>query len=44
MMRQSSVLQTPGKPFSRELQCHPFSISSNPSRGWFGMDAFFDGG
>ena len=42
--RQSSVLQTPGNPYTRELQCHPFSNSSIPPREWSGMAAFFDGG
>ena len=42
-MRRSLVLQTPGKPFTHELQCHPFSNSSNPSCEWSGMAAFLRG-
>ena len=34
----------PWKAFIHELQCHPFSNSSNPSCEWSGMAAFFDGG
>ena len=44
MMRQSLVLQTPGKPFTHKLQCHPFSNSSNPSCEQSGTAAFFEGG